>query len=694
MKTGNRSQRRSPPQSKHPYLDWAIQTNFAYLRAGRWLPLLVEFNPAALPRVRGKSPLEVFTSLVWLVSTLKSAVRVPELFLNPPNAIRKSRRFNYCVLLIDRNKAAGLVSDPSWTQTIRRAELGPPVSLPPRAPRWPQPVVAQSVGGGSAMTGRVVVAVIDEGIAFANSRFATAAGTRIEYLWQQDVIGAGGWFASPGRELTSASINAALQAIRLMGGDEDLAYRTAGSLDFSVDGFKPLARRRSHGAHVLDLAAGYEPSTANTNRPIIAVDMPEEAVGDPAGSTLGVHAAWGLAYIIARAEALRANNEILPVVVNLSYGPHDGPHDGTTLFEEVADVLTNLFQNTNTPLRVVLAAGNYRQSRVHALFQVRRKGQTALQWRLQPGGLTPSFLEIWLPPNTGAQVSVTLRSPTGQTVSVNPTQPPNWWPNANNIEMGAQFVSPANNTARPGFLLTVARTAVDPSIPGSQPVAPSGLWTVVVTNPSATSLTMDAWIRRSDTPSGRRAKGRQSYFDDPADQRFRVQAPAVPPLPPSATRPLEFNLPNAGYVRRRGTLSGIATGTTTFVVGGYRHDGHHPAPYSSQSPHANAQRAMNAPTCLFPSDDSIACHGLLAAGTRSGSTVAMNGTSVAAPQAARWVANQWATNGAVPIPPFPGRFTATPNPFNPIPPPDLPLVGGNDLMPTTVPPPRYRQPRR
>jgi hypothetical protein len=40
------------------------------------------------------------------------------------------------------------------------------------------------------------------------------------------------------------------------------------------------------------------------------------------------------------------------------------------------------------------------------------------------------------------------------------------------------------------------------------------------------------------------------------------------------------------------------------------------------------------------SDDSRVHSGVLAAGSRSGSVVAMNGTSVAAPQLARWIADE------------------------------------------------------
>jgi hypothetical protein len=241
-------------------------------------------------------------------------------------------------------------------------------------------------------------------------------------------------------------------------------------------------------------------------------------------------------------------------------------------------------------------------------------------------------------------------------------------------------------------VLTVARTAFDPSLAADQPVAPSGLWQVEITqipDPKgpAQAIPLDAWIKRADTPGGRRAKGRQSYFDAADYQRFRNQAP-------TPTRLLEFDPLSPGDVTRRGTLSGIATGKTTVVVGGFRRGAdwnpeRHPAPYSAEGPHSNPVRVMKSPTCLFPGDDSIACRGVLAAGTRSGSIVAMTGTSVAAPQASRWIADQWTLNRFPPKPPFGGLVPPIPNRFNPIPPADLPLVVSDGLMP---PPARRGRP--
>ena len=282
----------------------------------------------------------------------------------------------------------------------------PPTSTnPPGTPGSPSPGSPPSVpppgqspgsraGGGSAhQIDRVVIAVIDQGIAFANSRFFTGVAPRIEYLWQQNVLGTTmpapslTMLFTPGFELDKAEITNAVAAAKVIGADDEWVYRNYGGLSFAFDGYKPLARRRTHGTHVLDLAA----SVANpAKHPIIAVDMPEDAVGDPAGSTLSVQAAWGLIYILDRAEKMRNKNqnEKLPVVVNISYGPHEGPHDGTSV-RSVHGRHTGNWPRDPTRRSKSCWRPATSGRRVHTRRSISCNPQD-LQWRLQPGSLTPA----------------------------------------------------------------------------------------------------------------------------------------------------------------------------------------------------------------------------------------------------------------------------------------------------------------
>jgi len=543
---------------------------------------------------------------------------------------------------------------------------GPPPSAPP-----------PGSSDGSAevpahQIGRVVIAVIDQGIAFANSRFFTAGAPRIEYLWQQNVLGtvvpapAVTMSFTPGFELDSVAIQNAVAAAKTAGAGEDWVYQNFGGLTFAVDGYKPIAHRKTHGTHVLDVAAG---GMTTSQHPIIAVDMPEDAVGDPAGSTLSVQAAWGLIYVLDRAAQLLQPNETLPVVANLSYGPHEGPHDGTALLEDFMDRIWHMANGSDTPLEIVLAAGNARQTRTHAAFDLRAAKRKNLRWRLQPGSLSASLMEIWLPRGSGLNVTVTLTPPFASAalppVSVSPAKLVDRFLVGGNELYSARYI-PAAASPSDSIVLSIARTAPDPAGAWGDAIARSGVWRVTLESATAVQG-LQSWIRRSDTLSDRRAKGRQSYFDDPKYTRFGRTG-----------RPDDFD-PNAAtsYVKRVQTLSGIATGQRTRVIGGYRNSDSYPAFYSSHGTRKLGGVPVG-PDWLTCSDESDVLAGVHATGTRSGSVAAMNGTSAAAPQAARWIARQWLQTGNRPGLPA-GLFMPTLSAARPIPPGELPFAFGNGL---------------
>ena len=696
-----------PAAPESPYLEWARDTDFAYLNPGAWLPLLVEFDPTALGTSPGTTALEQFATRRWLgdvFDSLKDNVLVADLFTRPPQVLKKQKSFAFCILLVRRDLSVleQLIRSKGWNSTIVSAQLGPPFdtsdslpideeitppspSAPPPSP--PPPPAADTDGSSTEASRRIVVAVIDQGIAFANERFTGAAGgTRIAFLWQQRFLGrtlpspSTVFTTAPGVELGAAAINAARAAARARGATDEWIYAKFGGVDYSVEGFKPLAHRRAHGTHVLDLAAGNRIPNA-PQHPIIAVDMPEDAVGDPAGSTLSVHAAWGLLYVLSRAESMRRPNETLGVVANLSYGPHEGSHDGTDPFERFMDALVNASSGTSTPLEIVLAAGNFRQSRIHASLRL-RPGVPAMNWRLQPCSLSPSIMEIWLSGNLGNNDSVTLQPPFGPPITVTRTNTKATIPAAappGTVQYSATYIRGrlipgSTKRRRARIVLSIARTAIDPSSSWGGTIAPSGLWTVQMTTASA--LEVHAWIKRADTQSGRRAKGRQSFFDDPTYERRAIN-----------TRPLDFDpQPNRSYVTRYQTLSGIATGSRTYVIGGYRNSDQYPAAYSSHGTR-DAWIPNVGPSWLEVSDDSPACRGLLAAGTMSGSVVEINGTSVAAPQAARRIADEWLRTGSAPtLPPGAAPFPAPP-PHRPVPAAEVAHAFGNRRLPqqrTTV----------
>ena len=136
---------------------------------------------------------------------------------------------------------------------------------------------------------------------------------------------------------------------------DQLAFDATGGIDedgcYADAGFTSLKRRRVHGAHVMDVFAGRIPTSsrigplrvtvairrAGSRAPIAAssadvvfVQFSDDCIRDATGVWLKAYVVQGIQYILSFADPAITKN----VVVNLSYGPTTGPHDGTAELEE------------------------------------------------------------------------------------------------------------------------------------------------------------------------------------------------------------------------------------------------------------------------------------------------------------------------------------------------------------------------
>jgi hypothetical protein len=209
-------------------------------------------------------------------------------------------------------------------------------------------------------------------------------------------------------------------------------------------------------------------------------------------------------------------------------------------------------------------------------------------------------------------------------------------------EMRYQIVGDPTN--RGMFLIAVQPTRRDepaPSGAAADAVAPSGTWTVTLENIGLIEEPVEAWIQWDDAPLGFPRRGRQSYFDEKRYERFDAQGREIQ----EDTHPEQ--LASRCHVKRAGSMNAIATGRKTIVVGGSLGDEVRPAKYSAGGPITRAAGSLevhrHGPDVTAVSDDSLVHLGVLTVGTRSGSVVAMNGTSVAAPQVTRLIARDLAT---------------------------------------------------
>ena len=615
-------------QTDHPYFEWANETGLELLFATPLGPdvALDQLEYPILIELEDPFTAQQFAVDVGHSKGLRPVMRVPPTYSNPSPGLETTQ---FCTALVKKGFFVQRKRDRLLRAAIRRFELCAPVRELgfAMAPKKPKP--------GKAGPKGVVIAIIDDGIAFANERFRTSEiTTRIEHFWSQDgrpQVPPAGYFT--GWELDQAAINLQLAAAATGGFvDEDQVYRATNHVDFARGAHQPVALRLAHGTHVLDLAAGYDPATVPANRPIIAVQLPVATTADTSGATLTSWVLEAMRYILERA----GNRS---VVVNLSYGLIAGPHDGSSILEQALDDLVTEREATpatqDAPLRIVLPSGNSRQARCHAQFALARNRQRMLRWRILPDDRTPSFMEMWLPHVAGAKVVIEITTPTGDAATIREGEEWIWQPGADILckVLYLNTIVPGRN--RPMIFFAVAPTATTET---GRETAPAGSWQIKVTNDDCPRIDIDAWIQRDDTPYGYPRRGRQSRFEDPNYIRYYDNGRLVD----------DDNVHPGSYVKRDGSMNAIATGKRVIVIGGFRRSDGHTLEYSAGGQMVNSPNRgapMNdGPDVMMVSDDSDNYKGLLASGTRSRTTVAMNGTSVAAPQVTRLIAELMAAN--------------------------------------------------
>lgn len=441
---------------------------------------------------------------------------------------------------------------------------------------------------------------------------------------------------------------------------------------YSQHGRDKLTPSWSHGSAVLSML-----TTSADDRPppctvpdglhlldapsdIDFIQLPDVTVLDTSGGSLSGFALDAL----HRALFLACDPSLRPaVIVNLSFGTHSGPHDGTSMFELALKELLDIFNgqelgrgilgNRRLPmLHVVLPAGNTQIERTHATARLRADGGSeALRWMILPDTETDSFIEIWLDDDIEGRVEIELLPPgadeskpaDGGTATAVPGDVKLWSdrkdPDAEDAALHAAVIYPRTTSrGKNGRLALIAvaptqqrankgqgeayRTATDeaPNIhPSNGRVtdalgrrrmqAAPGCWTVRLTNKGAEPVQFHAWIQRHDAAPGRsRAnkgyQGRQSYF---------VEAPGTP-------------------VNPRFTLNGIATASKPgqlWVVGAMDERGGIPL-YSAAGPDRLVGARIEGPDVATVVDRSRNAPGRHVHGVFSGSRLRLGGTSIAA----------------------------------------------------------------
>lgn len=505
----------------------------------------------------------------------------------------------------------------------------------------------------------VIVAVIDDGIPFAHRNFCGAAdyGTRIDYCWSQSARCIGNEMLF-GREFRKSEIDCLYTEYDK---DEGAIYRAAKLAGTGKpDKHFPLDKMHSHGAHILDALAGNAPKERTEDQDrvhIIAVDLPAMASADTSGFGKDMFLLAAMHYIFDRADKIAAQyadpDDKVPLIVNLSYGHSAGPHDGTGLVEAAFDDMIKA-RREKAPTALVMPSGNMYLQSIHAVISDRElkhgKGCVTLDWFVPPNDRTSNYVEIWFPKDMKPDdVVITLTPPKGSAFEQAIVQPPADTAKPHHVAFGpkdarvGQISTELHRDLGWRHVIAIAPTLVDNDM---QP-APAGRWTFTIKK-ARNDVTIrpftgekdhkDAggiqfWVQRDEDFGAAGTGALQSYFiDEKNASHDKWGAPRVT----DSTN--EYAL-----IRRYGTLSGMATGANTLRVAGYDEQSLAAAQYSCAGSlrYSGKDVISVGPQVAVSgvSERSYAMPGVVAAGTRTGITVALRGTSSAAPQVARAIAD-------------------------------------------------------
>lgn len=527
---------------------------------------------------------------------------------------------------------------------------------PPSPLREEASVPAQSVAD-------VVIGVVDNGAAFAHGslRDSTGLQTRLVTVWNQSRVqpikslngkywrrALRGWY---GAVLPQAEMNNAMKDSERHGEVDELTCYE--SLYLDRESQRVLNNRDVHGAAVLTCVAGaFNPmwmiktsSDANaptrprrvkdaaSRAPVIFVDVPFETATVSSGRWMPLAALDAVRFILDEAQRRYCKKlatpdtpaQPVPVVINISSGSNAGSRDGQSMFESA---LTELLEACPT-LSVAVATGNARLSSAHAVRLVAAGKTGELVVRVPAAKRGETYVEFWPEWEEAlmgepfaahaAGLKFSLVTPNGTEIIVgNSDTNGALLKSGENVVAGLNYVFNAvQSQGRPMALLVIAATAPLQQLP----YAPYGNWTVKCENKTGRTVRIKAWIERDEIVSGIR-RPQFAHFCETSN---------VPP-------PKNDWVDIAGIsVSRYDTSSNLANAKGTFSVAasmGPRDDGY-VSPYSGGGSAVSGAR----PSLIARADRSSAKPGVPVFGSYGSARQHMNGTSIAAPQAARWIAN-------------------------------------------------------
>lgn len=623
-----------------PYFEWAWQTRWRGYERGAGTPGMDDFTwVPIIALARDDAALAALVKASQPPAQSPPLLRIPLVYGQPvPGS--NGQYAKWFTATVPRGRLSELVNVPelrAWELAVplrdaetaatssRQGYFGDIESIRLRAAaseRLPAPragTASPSIQG----TLKQVIAVVDFGCPFLNDQFLVncpgvpAPVPRVKALWDQgskwsQLSTAAPWVEvagfDSGRALYEPQLSAVATRLRPSRNgaalDEAALYKLIDYL-IAYDDDRRRVWYATHGATVLSVAAGKaDPLTrqagdAAANADLVFVNLPALTASDSSGASLSANLLDAVHFVLSCCEPLA------PVVINVSYGSHAGPHDGSAMIERALDELLSLRRRN---FAIVLGAGNARQARCHARRTVIRHKPARLLWQLVPGDTTDTFMEVWYPiaHQPGAGLKARVRTAQGDWSAWVAADSAQWLRDSSSGEVvgGILHRRRVPNGANSMLLLALVPTAKPLGQPGA--LAVPGVWEIelalVDESPSAATIIVQAWIERDDP--GAMTPGEQSHF-------------------------LSQELTDIN-----GTLSSIATGQHTIAAGGFRISSGEPVPYS-----ALGERPCEQPAVYAACEEDDVQQDISAAAVRSMESRRMNGTSVAAPVLVRRLFN-------------------------------------------------------
>jgi hypothetical protein len=403
-----------------------------------------------------------------------------------------------------------------------------------------------------------------------------------------------------------------------------------------------------------DPLARFRPDSKATPAPsgIVAVHLPARSVVDTSGGSLANYVIDGIYYCLAHASPGQH------VIVNLSYGMHAGPHDGTSTLEGAFKHLLDTYNGKSGKpcLHLVLAAGNSHEAECHVQGKLHSKlnGSNAQSFffRLAPDGSAPSFIEVYLDKPRANDVRVSLTPPGLDKPAISSRQggmavynAKEWSRDKKVLSAAIVFPNVPTQSAKQSLALcAMAPTRVaDLKDELGRPAnmrAADGVWQLTIENLGDQVVDFHAWIERNDVAPGRRLGGRQARF-------LPVDTKPVPEC----------------------TLSGIATfhHERAHIVGAGFIGSQSVSDYSAAGPALWVEQRVEGPSVVVPIDTSRAVSGLRCEGALRGVGLHASGTSIAAAAYTRLLAARLASGADATsdeaLVQLPAAFAATPPPI-------------------------------